>query len=97
MTDYTPTTEEVREQYTREEPPRIGTVSGKAADFDRWLAQHNREVAAGALRALADEKEADVIAWERSTGQLLEYRHLRWIEVRGLRARADRIEQGGVS
>lgn len=35
---YTPDTETVREQYTREQPPHIGTVSSKCAEFDRWLA-----------------------------------------------------------
>ena len=34
---YTPDTETVREQYTREQPPHIGTVSSKCAEFDRWL------------------------------------------------------------
>ena len=37
MSDYTPTTEQVREQYSREQPPHIGTVSEKRAEFDRWL------------------------------------------------------------
>ena len=37
MTDYTPTTEQVREQYSREQPPHIGTVSEKRVEFDRWL------------------------------------------------------------
>lgn len=34
---YTPDTETVREQYTREQPPHIGTVSSKSAEFERWL------------------------------------------------------------
>jgi len=38
MSKHTPTTEQVRWQYTREEPPRVGTVSEKTAEFDRWLA-----------------------------------------------------------
>ena len=37
MSDYTPTTEQVREQYSREQPPHIGTVSEKRAEFDRRL------------------------------------------------------------
>jgi len=38
MSEHTPTTEEVRQQYTREQPPHVGTVSSKSAEFDRWLA-----------------------------------------------------------
>ena len=41
---FTPDTEEVREQYTREQPPHIGTVSEKEAEFDRWLAAHDAQV-----------------------------------------------------
>ena len=36
---YTPDTETVREQYAREQPPHIGTVSSKSAEFDAWLAK----------------------------------------------------------
>lgn len=50
---YTPTTEEVR--------ARIGSGWGAPyrdelrRDFDRWLAQHDREVAAGELKEAAKE------------------------------------------
>ena len=43
MTDYTPTTKQVREQFTREEPPQIGTVAEKGRAFDRWLEQVKAE------------------------------------------------------
>lgn len=36
---YTPDEEQVREQYTREQPPQIGTVAEKRAEFDRFLAK----------------------------------------------------------
>lgn len=49
MSEYVPDTETVREQYTREQPPHIGTVSEKSAEFDRWL----RQVKAEALREAA--------------------------------------------
>lgn len=52
MTDYTPTTEQVRDQYTREQPPHINTASGKSAEFDRWLTEHERKVKAAALRVI---------------------------------------------
>ena len=43
MTNYTPTTNQVREQFTREEPPPIGTVTEKSRAFDRWLEQGKAE------------------------------------------------------
>ena len=56
-TEVTPTTPEVRDSfdwYDRNQAnPLIST-----ADFDRWLDAHDAEVAAGALRAAADEVEA---------------------------------------
>lgn len=56
--DYTPTTEEVREQYTREEPPRIGTVAERRAEFDRWLAAHDAQVRADERERIASAIEA---------------------------------------
>lgn len=60
MSEYTPDTETVREQYTREQPPHIGTVSEKSAEFDRWLERVKAEAAAEALeeeaRSLSREK-----------------------------------------
>lgn len=44
MSNYTPNTEAVREQYTREQPPHIGTVGSKSAEFNRWLNQVKAEV-----------------------------------------------------
>ena len=43
MSDRTPTTETVRGQYTREQPPLIATVGEKRAEFDRWLEQVKAE------------------------------------------------------
>lgn len=58
VSEYTPDTETVREQYTREQPPHIGTVTEKSAEFDRWLAAHGREVAARAkIEVLNSEVE----------------------------------------
>lgn len=47
---YTPDEEQVREQYTREQPPQIGTVAEKHAEFDRFIAK----VKADALREARD-------------------------------------------
>ena len=46
MRDYTPDEEMVREQYTQEQPPPIGTMAEKYAEFDRFLAK----IKADALR-----------------------------------------------
>ena len=35
---YTPDEEQVREQYTQEQPPQIGSVAEKRAEFDRFIA-----------------------------------------------------------
>lgn len=43
ISEYTPNTEAVREQYTREQPPQIGTASEKGAEFDRWLEEERRK------------------------------------------------------
>lgn len=37
MSDYTPTTEQVREQYTREQPAVGWSVAEREDYFDRWL------------------------------------------------------------
>ena len=44
--EYTPNTEAVREQYTQEQPPQIGTISEKGAEFDRWIAEERRKAKA---------------------------------------------------
>ena len=43
MNVWTPTTKQVKEQFTREEPPRYGTVSEKSQAFYRWLQQVKAE------------------------------------------------------
>ena len=45
MAEYTPDEETVREQYSREQPPHIGTVGEKRAEFDRFLARVRRDAA----------------------------------------------------
>lgn len=54
--EYTPTTEDVRDAYTHGAallPPYYSdgfqaALAGRRAEFDRWLAAHDREVAARA-------------------------------------------------
>lgn len=52
MTDYTPTTETVRERFA-DGFPRAGYIQA-LEDFDRWLAAHDAEVRAAALREAAE-------------------------------------------
>lgn len=56
MSEYTPDTETVREQYTREQPAHIGTVSSKSAEFDRWLAGIRAEVVEQIAQAIERRK-----------------------------------------
>ena len=68
MTDYTPTTEDVRGAVVEY---LAGWVTQEAAeaDFDRWLAQHEAKVKADVLRETADRPIPDgvmnVKAWLR--------------------------------
>lgn len=60
MTDYTPTTDRVREVYTF-----AGSSAGpgaSAAQFDRWLAAHDAEVRAEATAVTDDMVKAAVRA-----------------------------------
>ena len=68
MTEYTPDTEQVREQYTREQPPHIGTVSQKGSEFERWLEQIKREAKAEALEEAASNSQMGPVAhgWNAS-------------------------------
>lgn len=87
---YTPTTEEVRDWYghrNRATHQPVGEfykimLTGAVAEFDRWLAAHDREVAANALRDAAEDGEIqDNRPW------------VHW----WLTARADQIENGEVA
>lgn len=54
MSDYTPTTDEVRAMYVTGTPPHRVTIPQGNGEFDRWLAQHDAEVRTAALNAAAD-------------------------------------------
>lgn len=59
MSDYTPDEEQVREQYTQEQPPQVGSVEEKRAEFDRFLAKIKAEAVAEAMRGFTtEEREA---------------------------------------
>lgn len=58
MTEYTPTTDDVRAAYWVNRTHEAGSrwfADDYAAEFDRWLIEHNRQVAAQALRDVADD------------------------------------------
>lgn len=90
MSDYTPDEEQVREQYTREQPPQIGTVAERHTEFDRFLAN----IKADALREVAyefaagpwqDQFAADGVDDDVSAVQST----YKWFQ-----EKADRIERG---
>ena len=59
MSDYTPTTEEVRMAYgdarcVDPDAPAHSRGCPQAEEFDQWLAEHDRQVKAEALEAAAD-------------------------------------------
>lgn len=66
-TDYTPTTDTVRATYARHHSkcePCGETTAALVAEFDRWLAAHDREVAARTLRELHAEMSTDWHVYE---------------------------------
>jgi hypothetical protein len=54
MSDYTPTTDEVRSLYVTGTPPHRVTVPEGNAEFDRWLAQHDAEQQQKGVRLAAE-------------------------------------------
>ena len=87
--EYTPDTEQVREQYTREQPPHIGTVSQKRSELDRWLEHIKREAKAEALEEMANVLESDIPSTSHENGQIIAGRHI----IRIIRARADQYRE----
>ena len=100
MSKYTPTTEYVRDFYAKFTPSilidrRPNGYERAEAEFDRWLAEHDREVAARTLRDAALDwqtrawantpRHADRIADRMAASQYA----CDW-----LRAHADQIEEG---
>ena len=78
MSDYTPTTEDVEFCFVGEYDPEM-----RSRAFHRWLAAHDREVRAQALREAASAPIPRAALNTRNNGLR------QW-----LRARADRIERG---
>lgn len=62
MSDYTPTQDEVREDFAYPWEGHEQDREARLAAFDRWLAQHDAEVARAALNKAADEMPARELA-----------------------------------
>lgn len=70
MSDYTPTTDRVRAMYVHDRADgETLSHGGATAEFDRWLAQHDREVRAEALNGARAELQA---AYKRGPGARLD-------------------------
>ena len=100
MSEYTPTTEHIRQYYSHFPPGRFsdyGTVreDRARAEFDRWIAAHDAEVEKAVRDRVADEidAEADEIdAAFASSGLLGELED----ETRGMRKAAKVAREGGI-
>ena len=104
MTDQTPSTEDVRQVWTawaEYGSPGLfhhaaSTAEGRYAAFDAWLAAHDREVAAKALREAADhiafefDLDCDDVAPYGEHQVYMDNAHQ--YDMGQLRKRADRIE-----
>lgn len=92
MSDYTPTTDWVAAGWVKARKPDGIGVAEANAEFDRWRASHDAEVAAKALRDAADALDAyqgDVPDDPRWTCDLGYYGEAEW-----LRDRANQITMG---
>ena len=111
MSTYTPTTATIRAEYAgRVEAWEMTYAEQEAAraeevvEFDRWLAAHDAEVAAQALSEAADRIHVSLQQAHKRAGRTLDpmfsqYDQGLWRGYKNaenwLRARANRIEQGG--
>jgi len=55
VTEYTPTTDEVRDYYAIGVDEALGRTSGES-EFDRWLAEHDKEVLDKAVERIQESK-----------------------------------------
>lgn len=101
MTDYTPTTDEVRGDYAHfQVPGGTGPVTGEftegLAEFDRWLKEHDAEVeraaAARALDLAADEIFVQHLEFD--AGRRMAFHRGADAVYDALRARAAEIREG---
>ncbi|WP_019148799.1 hypothetical protein [Timonella senegalensis] len=88
--NYTPTTKQVREWYTHRngEGFYAKRLRSRAQEFDRWLAEHDREVKAQALEEAADDVWAQFGPTVMGPGDLDDVYFPEW-----LRARAQQLKE----
>ena len=85
MSEYTPTTRWVREWYA----DSVDHLGGEQ-EFDRWLAEHDREVAAKALRDAA----GDIYLPSEGPAMYVDIAYAERLASLYLKERAERIEKG---
>lgn len=86
MTGYTPTTDEVRAMYVTGTPPHRVTVPAGNAEFDRWLAQHDAEVAANTVLGIMHRLDTG----DPRVGEQLTQMHDEWLREAGGEAKSGR-------
>lgn len=84
MSDYTPTTDEVRAMYVTGTPPHRVTVPQGNAEFDAWLAQHDAEVRTAALNAAAEAVPPSTmpLGGELAISEPVRMRFQQWLRAR---------------
>ncbi|WEK60519.1 MAG: hypothetical protein P0Y60_14555 [Candidatus Microbacterium colombiense] len=92
MSEYTPSTGEVRRRYAYARSAGHKNQSA-VAEFDRWLAAHDAEV----LREAATEMDATTGSFNPANPNELAYINCTRIDAQELRHRADRIERNAQS
>lgn len=91
---YTPDEETVREQYSREQPPHIGTVSEKRAEVDRFIAQVRRDAVRDARAAFyAKYPQPPMLGGEQLPGEKVGARHATDVVMNFLADYADEQEK----
>lgn len=86
--EYTPTPDEVREQWAYTESPRKTTIAEAVAEFDRMLAKVRAEAGSDALTKIADALEAQLAGITSETGQTRAGRDIiRWLREHAAKAK----------
>lgn len=82
MSEHTPTTDEVRAMYGADEFGVPAPLGQPVPDFDRWLAGHDRKVAARAFEDAADFLLTDPTAGPGTTKRLRHRIYAAWLRER---------------
>lgn len=68
MTDYTPTAEEVRQDFAYPWEGFKQDKQGRLEAFDRWLAEHDRQIKSEALEEAAEFLSREGVLWHGDSG-----------------------------